>query len=429
MQSKEDIKKEKILSVFDNDYKLLSENGLKAKALKFYKKNNFPGLKDEGWRQTNLTPIFSNEYIELNVDEEIIDINNFNIPGLEANKLVFINGFYSLKHSRIISEGLQIGSIKTLSKEMPDVFKKHFESTEIHSENNFTAINTAYAHDGTFVYVNKNQVIDKPVHIFNITTTDKSILAQTRNLVITEIGSGLEIIETYHSLGGESAFTNVVTEVIAGMNSSIKWTRIQDESQNSNHMNHMKVVQYSDSNFMCNTITLSGGLVRNNIAVKLANEGCNSNLFGLYLVKGKQLVDNYTFIDHAMPRCESNQVYKGIINDEASAVFFGRVLVAKDAQKTNANQTNRNVLLSENAKINSKPQLEIYADDVACSHGSTTGQLDQDAMFYLQSRGIPKNKAQAMLLYGFVSEVIDELPNEEIKDYIDVSIKKILGEE
>lgn len=190
----------------------------------------------------------------------------------------------------------------------------------------------------------------------------------------------------------------------------------------------MKVVQHRDSNFMCNTITLSGGLVRNNIAVKLADEGCNCNLYGLYLAKGKQLVDNYTFINHAMPLCISNQVYKGIIDDEASAVFFGRVLVAKDAQKTNANQSNKNVLLSESAKINSKPQLEIYADDVACSHGSTTGQLDQEAMFYMQTRGIQKEKARAMLLYGFISEVVNKIPNEAVKAYIDKLVKIMLEE-
>jgi len=427
MQNKEEIKKEKLLSALDNDYRLLSANGLKAKALEFYKKNNFPGLKDEGWRQTNLSPIFSDSYKELRLDKDI-NIDDFRINKLQADILVFMNGFYSEKHSEIISKEIQLGSIQKLATEYPEVFKQHFESTELLKENNFTALNTAYVHDGSFIYIKKNQADKTPIHILNISTGEEPVLVQLRNLLVTETSSEVEVIESFHSLNGNKSFSNIATEVIVGKNSSVKWLRIQEESEGTKHMNHMKVLQANDSNFTSNTITISGGLVRNSIQVKHTGEGCSTNLFGLYFAKNNQLFDNYTFIDHAVPHCESNQVYKGIIDDDASAVFFGKVLVAKDAQKTNANQSNRNVLLSENAKINSKPQLEIYADDVACSHGSTTGQLDQEALFYMQSRGIPAERARAMLLYGFVSEVLDEIHSDSVKEYIETEIRKILGE-
>ena len=428
MQNKEKIKKETILSAFNNDFPLLSKNGLKEKALEYYEKNNFPNLKDEGWRQTNLSPIFGNVYKEFLIETQLPDIEQFKMPGLNANVLVFVNGFFSKKDSKIISNTIKTGSIKNLSEEYPEIFKIHFESTALLSENNFTALNTAFAHDGCFVYLENNQVISEPIHILNISTGKEPIISQLRNLVVTGINSEVEIIETFHSLSIEKSFVNAATEVIIGKNSKVNWLRLQNEEPGANHMNHMKVVQKADSNFTCNTITLSGNLIRNNIHVKLAEQGCSGNLFGLYLANEKQLFDNYTFIEHAMPHCESNQVYKGIIDDEASAVFFGRVLVAKDAQKTNANQSNKNVLLSENAKINSKPQLEIYADDVACSHGSTTGQLDQEAMFYMQARGISGEKARAMLLFGFVSEVINKIPNEAVKEYVDNTVRIMLEE-
>lgn len=426
MQSKEELNKEKILSIFNNEYPLLSENGIKKEAIEYYKKNNFPNIKDEGWRQTNLSPIFVNAYKELLIGTQLSDIEQFKIPGLNANVLVFVNGFFSKKDSKIISNNIKTGSIKKFSDEYPEIFKIHFESTELLSENNFTALNTAFAHDGCFVYLENNQVVSEPIHILNISTGKEPIISQVRNLVVTGINSEVEIIETFHSLSIEKSFVNAATEVIVGKNSKVNWLRFQNEAQDANHMNHMKVVQKADSNFTCNIITLTGNLIRNNIHVKLIEQGCSSNLSGLYLANKKQLFDNYTFIEHAVPHCESNQVYKGIIDDEASAVFFGRVLVAKDAQKTNANQSNKNVLLSESAKINSKPQLEIYADDVACSHGSTTGQLDQEAMFYMQARGISKERARAMLLYGFVSEVINKISNEAVKEYVDIAVKKLL---
>ncbi|NOZ46420.1 MAG: Fe-S cluster assembly protein SufD [Chlorobi bacterium] len=428
MQNKEEIKKLNILSAFNNDFPFLAGSRLKSQAFDFYKNNQFPNLKDEGWRQTNLSSIFNTDYKEQKASGISLKNEFYNIENLQANTLVFINGFYAEEYSIIISKNLIVGSIQNLTKKQKELFNRYFESTGVLSENNFTALNTAFAHDGAFIYVDKNQQITEPVHIVNINSSGESILAQTRNLVVVERNSSVQIIESYLSENIKNTFTNVVTEIIAGENAQINWIRIQKEAENAKQMNHLKVIQNANSNFSCNTITLSGTLVRNNIHVNMNGEGSFCNLYGLYLTGNKQLVDNYTFVNHAVPHCESRQVYKGIIDDEASAVFFGKVLVAKDAQKTNANQSNKNILLSENARINSKPQLEIYADDVTCSHGSTTGQLDKEALFYLQSRGISKEKARGMLLYGFVSEILNKIENENVRNEVDKWVKHILGE-
>lgn len=423
-------KKQEFLQLLSASGKSLVSDDLKEKALKSFNELDFPNRKNEAWKNTNIDSLLSNKY-QFSQDYTAGDklIQKFAIPDLKQNIIVFVNGRFSEANSNIItsSDKLVVTNMATAKKDYPDVLKKYFGKLSQEKENTFTAMNAAFSTDGVFIYVKKNQVVEEVTHVIHVIKTgQEAILAQTKNLVVVSENAQAKVIESYHSLTDLVSFSNIATEIHLETNANLKYNVFQGQGDDAFHLNNVKVTQAKNSVFSNNTITLCGSIVRNDINVEHTGEHCETNLHGLYLADKQQHFDNYVNINHAKPNCNSNQIYRGIIDNNASAVFFGKVYVAQDAQKTNADQSNRNILLTDEAKVNSKPQLEIYADDVKCSHGSTTGQIDKEALFYMRARGVGEKQARIMLMYAFVSEAIEKISIPEFKAYVDYLVEKRL---
>ncbi len=285
----------------------------------------------------------------------------------------------------------------------------------------FSALNTAFLEDGGFVYVPRNTVLERPIHLlFVATATPEPTVSHPRNLIVVEEVSQAAVIEEYISLGGEAVyFSNVVTELVVGESSVVEHYLIERESAKAYNIGTLRIHQGRDSNVASHTMLFGGALIRNNVHPVLAGEGAHCLINGLFMPVGRQHMDNFMRVEHASPHCDSRQFYTGILDDDSHGVFSGRIIVHKDAQKTDAKQTNRNLLLSDNAQIDSKPQLEIYADDVKCTHGATIGQLDEEAVFYLRARGISLEAARALLLFGFAAENLERMRQEGVRDYVE----------
>jgi Fe-S cluster assembly protein SufD len=274
----------------------------------------------------------------------------------------------------------------------------------------FVALNTALMEDGAFVRIARGVVAEEPIHLLFLTVAEEGpLVTYPRNLILADENSQATIVETYAALDGGVYFNNVVTEIIAAENAVLDHYKIQQESEGAFHIATQQVQQDRDSNFTSHSISLGGALVRNDINAVLNGTGIESTVNGLYLASGRQHVDNHTAIDHAKPHCNSHELYKGILDGHATGVFNGKIFVRPDAQKTDAKQTNQNLLLSADATINTKPQLEIFADDVRCTHGATVGQLDADAIFYLRSRGLGLEEARGLLTYAFASDILERV--------------------
>jgi Fe-S cluster assembly protein SufD len=386
----------------------------------------FPTLRTEDWKYTKVSGIVKTQFQpSLPVQ---LDIKPFLIEEADENRLVFINGFFVKELSLITSspDKLLIENITEAEEKHSDVFKKYFAQKADHQNQPFTALNTAYFTGGAFVCVKEKAVIDRTIHIINLVTGDKTI-AQPRNLIIAGKHSQAKIIMTFHAVDAKSAFLNAVTEVFVGENANLFIDKLQNETSETSHISTEQISQEQSSNFTINTLTLNGGLVRNNLNIVLDAENCESHLNGLYLTDGNQHVDNHTLVDHKKPHCQSNELYKGIMSGKSTAVFNGKVFVRQDAQKTNAFQSNKNILLSDDATINTKPELEIYADDVKCSHGSTTGQMDDEAVFYLQARGIGKDTAMRLLMTAFAGDVLENIKSVELREKTEKLIEEKLG--
>lgn len=434
MALKNQISKEDFLAVFRDGpiNTLLGNNGANGNGQDIIS-IDFPHKTEEEWRHTSINKILQHRFglgKTVSLDKKTVDL--FTIPGLDAHRLVFINGYYNPELSDEIEKDgkLLVKSSANVKKEFPEIFNKYYKSTDLSSENFFTSLNTAYATNGSFIFLPDNAVLEKPVHIINFSDgQDSKTISQYRNIFYAGKNSKAQIVNSFHSLTVNYTLTNVATEIIVDENAFLNFNIFQGEGDDAFQMNHTKVFQHRNSNFSSHTITLCGAIVRNDIHIKHLDEGCETNLNGLYLPDREQHFDNHVFVHHAKPHGTSNQIYKGIIDNKASAVFLGKVLVDKGAQKTLAAQSNRNVLLTKYAKVNSKPQLEIYADDVACSHGSTTGQIDKEALFYLQSRGIDKRNAETLLLSAFLSDVIENIQVEPLKILVKLLIdKRLKGE-
>ncbi len=425
---KKDINKEKFLSYFNNlDEKnfLIKDEKKRKKIFDFYQKNDFPNQKTENWKHTNISQIFKSSY-NLNYDIKNIDFEKYLIPNLNANILVFVNGIFQKENSKIISKDLIIENLKEAKKKYLSIFDENFEKTEVSLENNFTALNTLFADDGIFIYVPKNKVIKENIHLIFISDglKKKAFLSQIRNLIILDENSKAKIISSYTSSKLSKNFTNAVSEIILKSNSDLELNILEDEGNKSFLLNNNKVFQNKNSNFSCNTITINGNLIRNDLSVSFKEEFCKCSLNALYLADKKQHFDNFVFVNHENANCKSEQNYRGIIDEKAIIVFLGKIFVAKNSQQTDAKQLNKNVLLSDFAKVYSKPQLEIYADDVSCAHGSSTGQLDKEALFYLNSRGIGKKDARNFLLYAFILEILNKTSIPEFKNEINNLVEK-----
>jgi Fe-S cluster assembly protein SufD len=415
--------KEKFVQEFEATLNNDAPNFIKSireEAIKSFEQLGFPTTKMEYWKYTNVKPILEHSYKAANKNQTINltkeELNKYLIAGYDSTLLVFFNGCFFKEYSQTnnLPAGVIIDSL--INQQNNPLFQKHYAQIVDYTKEAFTAMNTAFANDGAFIFIPEKTVIPQAIHILYLTDSiDGNVISFPRNLIIVSQSSQVQIVESYHSISNQLSFTNAVTELIAYENAIIDYYKIQDENNASFQINNTQIKQERNSNVSSNTITLDGALVRNNLNYLINGEGCETHLFGLYLLNGKQHVDNHTLVDHAVPHCLSNELYKGIMKDQSSGVFNGRIMVRKDAQKTNAFQSNKNILLSDNAHVTTKPQLEIFADDVKCSHGATTGQLDQEALFYLRSRGIAKDKAMALLVHAFASDVIDKVKIDKLK--------------
>ncbi len=394
-----------------------------------------PDRKNEAYKYTPLTSAFGAEYamqlIPSKINLDIKEIFTCDVPNLNTRLEIILNGFYFGSDDTLIKleNGIIIGSLAEAARRYPDLVKQYYTKIADISSYSLAALNTAFALDGLFVYLPAGKELPSPVQIVNLPMTGLDSMLHYRNLFILEENSHGEVIICDHTLSPFRFLTNSVTEIFAGKNTNFNFSRIQNEHLNSNLITSLHINQESGSHVTTNNISLHGGFIRNNIIVTLNGEGCENNAYGLFMADREQHVDNYLFIDHAKPGCYSRQLYKGILDERATGAFNGHIMVRKDAQKTNAFQTNKNILISNEAKMNSKPQLEIYADDVKCSHGATTGQLDEDALFYLQSRGIPRPEARLLMLNAFLHEVIDKINILPLKGRISELVgKRLRGE-
>lgn len=400
---------------------------LRKAAISKFSELGFPTTRNEEWKYTNVSPILEHKFKLLQEPVGLTkkDIQPFLFEGLEENVLVFINGKFSEELSKIQSDasGLIIGSLKDAMNHHTSIVNQHLGSYISFEDESFTALNTAFTNEGAFIYVPENMVVETPIHLLNLSDSqDSDLISHPRNLFIAGKSSQVQIIESFHALSDATYFNNLVTEVFVDENAIVDHLKIQEESRHAFHVSNTQVHQQSNSVYTSVNIDLGGSLVRNNLSVQLNGKNCESHLFGFYLGTGTQHIDNHTFIDHAMPHCFSNELYKGILDEKARGVFNGKILVRQDAQKTNALQSNKTLLLTNDAQINAKPQLEIFADDVKCTHGATIGQLDDEALFYLRARGISEEMAGAMLRHAFISDVLENVKIDAVRQRLDKTI-------
>ncbi|MCI0474447.1 MAG: Fe-S cluster assembly protein SufD, partial [Ignavibacteria bacterium] len=348
----------------------------------------------------------------------------------DADILVIHNGKFSKELSRINS-GLKnafIGSFREGLKKHRDIIEQHFGKYANAAADGFTALNTSSFSDGVFIYAGSGCTLEKPVIIINFCEgAEKEVFSNTRNLIVTGKNSYADVSEVYYSAGSKSTFSNTVTEIFIDENSELHYNKIQNENEKGYHVGTTQVLQKNSSRFYSATVAWGGSLLRNNLNSVIDGEGIDCYFRGLYMVNDSQVIDNHTLADHAKPNSHSNELYKGIMDGSGQAVFNGKIMVRQDAQKTNAYQTNNNILLTNDASVNSKPQLEIFADDVKCSHGATTGQINPDEVFYLRARGISEAAAKKLLLSAYAHEIIDEIKNEELKKQLVKMLDKKLG--
>jgi len=388
----------------------------------------FPTSRQEEWKYTKVDPIrrtlFRPAAYEPNglTTERLTGLTFCN---LQCPRLVFLNGHYSAELSSLkgLPKTVQVKSVAGVLEQDPDLVKPHLTQHARYEDHPFVALNTALIQDGALVHVPKGEVIQEPIHLlFLSTAAEEAVAVHPRNLILVEGNSQVTIVESYIGLHQGVYFTNSVTEIVAAENTVVDHYKLHQESKKAFHIATLQVYQDRSSNVRTFNATLGGELTRNEVNVVLDGEGAECHLDGLYLISGTQHVDNHTRLEHAKPHCDSREIYKGILDEKATGVFHGRIVVRPGAQKTDSKQTNNNLLLSDGALINTKPQLEIYADDVKCTHGATIGQLDPDALFYLRSRGIDRTTARSLLIYAFASQVVNrikvDLVRTELDDYL-----------
>ena len=409
-----------------------SQNGaawlgpLRKAAIDRFGELGFPTPRIEEWKHTNVAPLTKlhfvpavpvpNEEVETRLDE-------FTFGDLESHRLVFVNGRFNKSLSKVgsLPGGVILKSLDAAlgtEKRLVEAHLGRYAEFENHS---FVALNTAFASDGAFVYVPQETVLDLPVHLVFVTVgrEDGTVFTQPRNLIIAESGSRMSVVESYVSTGESTYFTNVVTEFFLGEHAVGDHYHLQMESPHAFHIANQQVFQERDSDFTTHVISTGSALNRNDLGNVLAGEHIKTTMNGLFLTRGTQHIDNHTQLDHMKPNCNSHESFRGVLDEESTGAFTGRIIVRPDAQKTDAVQSSKNLLLSDSASITPDPQLEIYADDVKCTHGATVGQLDPDALFYLQARGIDRETARGLLTYAFANEIIDQIRIEPIRDYLE----------
>lgn len=403
-----------------------SLKAIRQEAFAKFEKAGFPTVKNEEWKYTNIHALVNKRYL-LNEDVDVanLDLSKADIPELDAHRIVLINGQYVLAFSSLEDEvGITVKPIEEAVEEAN--FQKHFAQYADKADNALVDLNTALYTSGIYLSVGKNKVVSKPLHIVHVATGGEEFFAQTRNLFVVEANAEVEIIESFITLENTAKnLHNKVTEIVLDENAKVQHYYLQVADVVSSYINHTEVYQAKYSLYNNYNCTFPGAtFVRNNINVRLDAENVESHLYGINLLADKQLVDNHTIVDHLKPHCESYEWYKNIPQDESTAVFNGKIFVREDAQKTNAFQQNNNMLIGDKATVFTKPQLEIFADDVKCSHGCTMGQFDDEALFYLRARGIGEESARILLVHAFAFDVTSRFSNEVVRAYVEDLVAK-----
>jgi Fe-S cluster assembly protein SufD len=402
-----------------NGHKSSAIHAVRKKAFQKFEQLQIPSLKNEAWKYTNLNPLFQKgfEPIVCSATSGPVAIHTF--PFIKANRLVFIDGEYSEQYSHVIENDIVIGSMYQELKKNNPLILQYFSKSAGFENESLIALNTSFAKDGAFIYLPPNTSLTYPVLLIFVTSgQQQNGIAQPRNLIIADSNSYLSVIESYQNPNSARAFSNKVTEIFIHDNAQVDFYKLILNESNYHHIGTTAVQLHTYSRFNAYTINFGGSLVRNQLSVRFNGLYGDAALYGAYVLHDHDHVDNHLEVDHAVAHCNSNQLYKGLMDDHSTGVFNGRILVQKNAQKTNAFQSNKNMLLSEHATVNSKPQLEIFADDVKCSHGATTGQLDKNVLFYLKSRGLDSDMARKMMYQAFVGEVIEQIKIEPLKVYL-----------
>ena len=407
---------------------------IRKEGFRSFNKIGVPTARNEEWRFTSVHALFDKEYLLDAADGKIsaAAVDAVRVPGFEnANEIVFLNGRYSAAHSTIRSAAGECSILpleEAASGRFKELVREHLNKSSLVVQDGIQALNTSFIQGGVFIHVNKDRVLPHAIYIYYITDTSSNHrLVQPRSLVFVDQSSKVQLVESFATVGAMDSFTNGVMEVVLNDNAIVEYYKVQNDVTHASQVTTTHIRQIGKSYVHAVTVSLDGGLIRNNMNVIMEAEGNESHLYGLYLLRGATHVDNHTLVDNRKPNCFSNEFYKGILNERSSGVFSGKIFVRPDAQKTNAYQSNKNILLSEHATVNTKPQLEIFADDVKCSHGCTIGQLDEEALFYLRTRGISKAHAQSMLLGAFAQDVVMQIKHEPLRNYVDNLIFKRLS--
>lgn len=401
---------------------------LRKEAIAKFAELDFPDLHQEDWRFTDISPILKYDFSYPRKEALPLksEISRFMFDGMDSHIMIFVNGFYSSELSTLLTlpSGVIIASLAAAMKRNDAETQMYISKRSSLDSNVFATLNTAFTADGAYIYLPENVVMEKPIHLVFISHSDGKTISQPRNLIIAGKNSQAKIIEHYVGTRDEVYFTNAVTEIYVGENSSIESVKIQSENMNAYHVSTTEVLLGSNSNYESQAVSLGASIYRHDLNVTLKGEGGNATLEGLYLTSDSQLSDTHSLIDHAAPHCTSHERYKGILDGASRGVFNGKILVRKGAQQTNSYQENRNIILSNEAKVDTKPQLEIFADDVKCSHGATVGQLDKESIFYLRSRGIGEEQAKLILIYAFANDVLKNIKIEEIRNSLEAVLSK-----
>ena len=427
--------KEKLVSSFmafedhvDVDTKI---HDIRTEAIKLFEDKGFPTKKDEAWKYTSLNSILKHDYSVFPKQENAIeynDIKQYFIHDIDTYKIVFIDGKYSSHLSQTTHEGMDVClmSAALTKPKYQLVIENYFN--KVAEKDGLSSLNTAFSKEGAYIHIPKNKVVNKPIEIVHFSTGNESaLMLQPRNLIVVDENSHVQIIERHQSLTDNPVLTNSVTEIFANKRAIVDYYKIQNDNLNASLIDNTFVEQKQESHASVHTFSFGGKLTRNNLNYYQNGERIDSTLKGVTIIGEKQHVDHNTLVHHIEPNCESHQDYKGIFDENSTGVFNGKVIVEKEAQKTNAFQSNNNILVSDKATINTKPQLEIFADDVKCSHGCTIGQLDESALFYLRSRGIPEKEAKGLLMYAFSNNVLSSVKIPELKQRITKLIALKLG--
>jgi len=432
---------DRIVSLFEQNKELLNHgsspilNRMREVSIKRFAQAGIPDLKNEDYKYTPVRSAFEKKYSHEIVRETgLINLNEIfkgQIPEMDAHLVFLVNGwFYSGNNPGAeLPKGVVLGSLEQMANEKPDLIQNFLNRQAGLSNDPFTALNSAFAKDGFFLFVPKGVIVEKPIQIINLLSSEENLMVTQRNLVVAEAGSQLKLVVCDQTLTPTFCLINSVTEVFVDEDAIVDVYTIQNYNNQATVINSAFYRQQRRSVVNTGMFSLHGGLIRNNLKLTFIGDHSEANVNGLSFTDKKQHIDNFINIEHSSPNCLSNQIYKNILDDDSTGAFSGRIHVARDAQQTNAFQRNNNVLLSDKAKMNTKPQLIIDADDVKCSHGATVGQIDEDALFFLRARGIGENDARMMLMNAFAHEVVQKVSIGQLRDRIDELIEKRLNGE